>query len=118
MSCHEVKATRSDGRVAVIPDIWIAGFCQVNKCDAETAIGYWFWQDDLESLGERQGREAEHWAIYYDAEESPEFPWFVEHHANDSTSHFQDDHEYGHFAMLHQAYAACAEWYQSECGED
>lgn len=50
MSGHETTVRMGDGRVFVIPDIWLAGFCTHNKCSVEDAIAWWAWQDDLERM--------------------------------------------------------------------
>ncbi len=31
-----------------IPEIWVAGFCQSNRCHAGDAAAYWHWQFQLD----------------------------------------------------------------------
>lgn len=38
-----------EGRKHSIPGIWVAGFCQANRCDTQAAILYWDWQAQLEA---------------------------------------------------------------------
>jgi hypothetical protein len=71
-------------------------------------------------LRRNDGQGVGHWAIFKDAESSPEFPWFVEHRTNLERhdlafEHFEDDHEYGSFATFEEAAAACEKWYANEC---
>ena len=45
---HQMKWIDNRGRDfnESVPDIWLAGFCQSNKCDVETALAYWRQQSE------------------------------------------------------------------------
>lgn len=47
----EVTAT-IEGRTYVIPEIWLAGFCQRNGCDVGEAVRWWHEQE-LMAEGDR-----------------------------------------------------------------
>jgi hypothetical protein len=40
-----VKA--NDGHVEDIPDIWLAGFCDANKCTVQAAVEWWLRQSEM-----------------------------------------------------------------------
>jgi hypothetical protein len=41
---HETKVRVGD-RTYLIPDIWLAGFCQSNHCSTADAIAWWHAQE-------------------------------------------------------------------------
>lgn len=61
-----------------------------------------------------------HWAVYKNADENPEFPWFVEHRLVDNEHdlrwpHDADEHEHGSYRTWEGAFTAALMWFDAEC---